>query len=60
MEECKFGCPFTCVGGLGQQNHHVMNIQILNNPHARQKWNEKKVIDSVKKKIELEWDEFQA
>ncbi len=28
--------------------------------HARQKWNEKKVLDQIKKKVELEWDELQA
>ncbi len=50
MEVGKFGRPFTCVRGPRQQNHHVMNIRILNNPHARQKWNEKKVLDRVKKK----------
>jgi hypothetical protein len=60
MEEGKFGYPSTYVRGPRQQNHHVVNIQILNNPHARQKWNEKKVIDRVKKKTELEWDELQA
>jgi hypothetical protein len=37
MEVGKFGRPSTCVGGPRQQNHHVMNIRILNNPHARQK-----------------------
>jgi hypothetical protein len=37
-----------------------MNIRILNNPHARQKWNGKKALDQVKKKMELKWDELQA
>jgi hypothetical protein len=32
----------------------------LNNPHTRQKRNEKKAFDRVKKKPELKWDEFQA
>jgi hypothetical protein len=32
----------------------------LNNPHAKQKQNEKKAIDKVKKKAKLEWDELQA
>ncbi len=27
----------THVGGPRQQNHHVINARILNNPHARQK-----------------------
>ncbi len=29
-------------------------------PHPRQKRNEKKAFDRMKKKTELEWDEFQA
>jgi len=60
MEAHKIGCPFTCVGGPRQKNHHVMNRQILNNQHARQKWHEKKALDKVEKKVELKWDELQA
>jgi hypothetical protein len=59
MELSKYGRPI-CVGGPRQQNHHVMNARILSNPHARQKWNENKAFDRVKKKTELEWDELQA
>jgi hypothetical protein len=43
-----------------QQNHHAMNAQILNNPHTRQKHNEKKALNRMKKKVELKWDELQA
>jgi hypothetical protein len=32
----------------------------LNNPHARQKHNEKKALDRMKKKMELKWDELEA
>jgi len=32
----------------------------LSNPHARQKRNENKALNKVKKKAELEWDELQA
>jgi hypothetical protein len=60
MELGKSGRPSTCVGGPRQQNHHAMSVWILNNPHARQKRNEKKVLDKMKKKAELEWDELQA
>jgi hypothetical protein len=60
MEVGKSGHPYICVGGPRQQNHHVMNAQILNNPHARQKQNEKKAFDIVKKKTKLKWDELQA
>jgi hypothetical protein len=58
MEVCKYGHPSIHVGGPRQQNHHVMNAQILSNPHARHKQNEKKVIDRMKKKPELERDEL--
>jgi hypothetical protein len=37
-----------------------MNAYILNNPHGRQKWNEKKALDRVKKKAKSKWDEFEA
>ncbi len=52
--------PSTHVGGPRQQNHHAMNVRILSHPYARQKRNEKKALDRVKKKEKLEWDEFQA
>jgi hypothetical protein len=60
MEIGKFGRLFIHVGGPRQQNHHAMNARILSNPYARQKWNEKKVPNRVKKKTKLEWDELQA
>ncbi len=60
MQLGKFGHPSSRVGGPRQQNHHAMNAQILSNPHARQKRNEKKTLDRVKKKTKLEWDELQA
>jgi hypothetical protein len=53
MELSKSSRPSTRVGGPRQQNHHAMNAQILSNLHARQKRNEKKVLDRVKKKVEL-------
>jgi len=31
MEVGKYGHPSTYVGGPRQQNHHAMNVQILNN-----------------------------
>jgi hypothetical protein len=58
MDVNKFGWPSTRVGGPRQQNHHGMNTQILNNPHTRQKQNEKRAFDRVKKKVELKWDEL--
>ncbi len=60
MEVGKYGCPSICVGGPRQQNHRVMNTRILSNPHATQKQNEKKALDWMKKKVELEGDELQA
>jgi len=60
MEVGKSGRSSVRVGGPRQQNHHAMNARILSNPHAKQKQNEKKVLDRMKKKAQLEWDEFQA
>jgi hypothetical protein len=37
-----------------------MDARILSNPHARQKQNEKKAFDRMKRKAKLEWDEFQT
>jgi hypothetical protein len=50
--------PSTCPGGPRQQKHNSMNVHILNNSHARQKQNEKKALNQVKKKGELKWDEL--
>ncbi len=60
MELGKFGRPSTHVGGPTQQNHHAMNVQILSNSHVKQKRNQQKVFDRVKKKAKLKWDELQA
>ncbi len=60
MEVGKYGCPSIHVRGPRQQNHHVMNIRLLSNPHARQKQNGKKALDRMKKKANLEWDELQG
>ncbi len=60
MQVGKFFRPSTRVGGPRQQNHHAMNARILNNPHARQKWNENKVLNRVKEKAKLEWAELQV
>ncbi len=45
--------PSTNPRGFKRQDHTSMNVYILNNPHARQKWNEKKVFDRVLKKWNL-------
>ncbi len=47
-----------CFKGLRQQDHISINVCILNDPHARQKWNEKKTFDQVEKKVEFKWDEL--
>jgi hypothetical protein len=60
MQVEKLECPNTFLGGPRQQDHGSMNVQILSNPHARQKQNEKKALDRVKKKEKLKWDELQA
>ncbi len=58
MEVGKSNHPSNHVGGLKQQNHQAMNARTLSNPHAREKQNEKKALDQMKKKMELKWDEF--
>jgi hypothetical protein len=45
MQAKKSRRPSICPGGPRQQDHGSMNARILNNPHARQKWNEKKALD---------------
>jgi len=45
MQAKKSRRPFICHWGPRQQDHSSMNVCILNNPHARQKWNEKKALD---------------
>jgi hypothetical protein len=58
LEVGKFGCPSIRLGGPKQQDHNFMNAHISNNPHARQKWNEKKAHDQMKKKEELDGMNF--
>ncbi len=60
MELGRYGCPFIHFGGLRRQDHTSMNVSILNNRHARQKWDEKKAFDQVKEKKKFKWDEFQT
>jgi hypothetical protein len=60
MQLGKFGRPSTHPRGLRWQNHIFMNVCILNNSHARQKWNEKKAFDWVKNEAKCKWDEFQT
>ncbi len=45
MQAKKSRCPSICHGGLGQQYHNSMNVYILGDLHARQKWNEEKTLD---------------
>jgi hypothetical protein len=37
------------IGRPRQQNHHAINVWILNNSQPRQTWSEKKAIDQTKK-----------
>jgi len=60
MQAEKSRCSSIRPWGLKQQDHCFMNAHILSNLHVRQKRNEKKALDQVKKKRELEWDELQA
>jgi len=51
------GKLFIHLGG-SQQVHQFMNACILSNPKVRQTCNEKTMIDHVKKKVKVEWDEL--
>jgi hypothetical protein len=53
MQAKKSRCPSTHLGMPRQQKHIFMNVCILNNPHTRQKQNEKKALDQVKKKTKF-------
>lgn len=52
----KLECLYTQHKGLTCQDHASMNAWVLNNPLAQLCRNELKVIDRVKRHIELEWD----
>jgi hypothetical protein len=45
MQAKKSRHPSICPWGPRQQDHSSMNVRILSNSHARQKWNEKKALD---------------
>jgi hypothetical protein len=49
MQIGRLGHPYTRSRGPRQQDHGSMNVRILSNLHARQKWNEKKAFDQMKK-----------
>jgi hypothetical protein len=49
MQVGKSRCPSIHPRGPRQQDHGSLNAHILSNPHARQKENEKKAFDQVKK-----------
>jgi hypothetical protein len=45
--------PSTHFGGLKQQYHTSIKVFILNNLHAKQKWNEKNVFNRIKEKAKF-------
>jgi hypothetical protein len=45
---------------LGVLSDKTTLLWMLNNPHAKWKWNEEKDFDQVNKKMESKWDEFQT
>jgi hypothetical protein len=50
MQWGRFKHPSTHLRGLKQQDHISMNVFILDDPHTKQKWNEKKFFDQIFKK----------
>jgi hypothetical protein len=59
MQLNRYGSPSTHPTGLRQQERTSMNVYTLNNPHAREKCNEKKAFDQVIKP-KFKWDELQT
>jgi hypothetical protein len=53
MQVGKSWHPSTHPRGPNQQDHGSTNVRILNNLHVRQKQNEKKALDQVKKKKKI-------
>jgi hypothetical protein len=59
MDVRKYGHHSTHFGGSRQQNQQAMNLHILSNLQTWQTYNENKLIDWMKKNIEIEWGQLQ-
>ncbi len=57
-EKIKPRRPSTFVGGPQHQDHAKMNVHILRNAMAVQRWNDQKVVSHVHAKTQREWDKL--
>ncbi len=55
-EKVKPGRPSTSAGGPWHQDHAKMNVRILGNAMAVQRWNDQKVVSRARAKAEREWN----
>ncbi len=58
VEKTKPGRPSTFKGGHGHQYHVKMNVHILGEVMAMQRWNDRKVINRACAKAQCKWDEL--
>ncbi len=54
-EKAKLGKPLTFKGGLQHQDHAKMNVRILGDAMAMQRWNDQKVVTCAHNKTQNEW-----
>ncbi len=54
-EKAKLKRLSTSIGGPRHQNHVKMNVHILGNAYAMQRWNDQKVVTRAHAKTEQEW-----
>jgi len=59
-EKAKPGKPSTFAGGPRHQDHAKMNVRILGNAMAVQRWNDQKVATHVRAKALCEWNHLVA
>jgi hypothetical protein len=59
MQLSRLGRPFTRPRGLTIRPH-LNECFYFEQPASKQKWNEKKVFDQIKKKTKFKWDELQT
>jgi len=58
VEKAKLRKFSTFRGGLWHQDHAKMNVRILGNAMAMQRWNDQKVVNCTCAKAQQEWDKL--
>ncbi len=57
-KKAKPGRPSTFEGGPRYQDHAKMNVHMLEDVMAMQRWNDQKVISHVRAKTQRDWDKL--